>query len=32
VRNASIILAAAALAAIVLLYLVSPVLRELRHQ
>jgi predicted MFS family arabinose efflux permease len=32
VRNASIILAAAAVAAIVLLYLLSPVLRELRHQ
>jgi predicted MFS family arabinose efflux permease len=32
VRNASIILAAAAIAAIVLLYLRSPVLRELRHQ
>src|SRR5688572_25762177 len=32
VRNASIILAAAAIAAVVLLYLVSPVLRELRHQ
>jgi MFS family permease len=32
VRQASIILAAAAIAAIVLLYLVSPILRELRHQ
>ena len=32
VRNASIMLAAAAIAAIVLLYLLSPVLRELRHQ
>jgi MFS family permease len=32
VRHASIILAAAAIAAIVLLYIVSPILRELRHQ
>ena len=32
VRQASIILAAAAIAAIVLLYIVSPILRELRHQ
>ena len=32
VRNASMILAAGAIAAIALLYLVSPILRELRHQ
>jgi MFS family permease len=32
VRGASIILAGAAIAAISVLYLVSPVLRELRHQ
>ncbi|HEU4929701.1 MAG TPA: MFS transporter, partial [Candidatus Krumholzibacteria bacterium] len=32
VRNASMMLAATAIASIVLLYLVSPVLRELRHQ
>ncbi len=32
VRQASIMLAGAAIAAIVLLYIVSPVLRELRHQ
>jgi len=32
VRNASVILAAAAAAGVVVLYLVSPVLRELRHK
>ncbi|HEY8251427.1 MAG TPA: MFS transporter [Burkholderiales bacterium] len=32
VRNASMILAAGAIAAIAVLYLVSPILRELRHQ
>jgi len=32
VRNASMILAAGAVAAIAVLYLVSPILRELRHQ
>jgi MFS family permease len=32
VRNASMILGAVAIATITVLYLVSPVLRELRHQ
>jgi hypothetical protein len=32
VRSASIVLAGAAVAAIAALYLVSPILRELRHQ
>jgi hypothetical protein len=32
VRNASMILAAAAVAAVAVLYLTSPVLRDLRHK